>query len=170
MGTEATSFGSTLAGFVRTPVILAIGGGLAFQALGLTDLFKTQPMLDGVLEAVRLLAAMTTPLVAVLIGYQLYLQPGALTKPVVTVLVRLAIWVPAGLIFAHFVIGGWLGLDTDFQAAALTMVLLPAPFVIPIFMRDDGEAERSYILNTLTIGIVFTLITYAFVPLLFPPG
>jgi len=58
----------------------------------------------------------------------------------------------------------------------LTMVLLPGPFVIPIFMRANparplqAEADANYVVNTLTLGTLFTLAAYAFVPLLFPPA
>ncbi len=171
-----TSFGATLLGFVRTPVIVAIVGGLLFQAIGLTALFAASPLLDGVLEAVRLVGAITTPLVAFVIGYELALRPGALRAPALTAALRLLIWLPAGALFAWLVVGRWLGLDSVFQAAVLTMVLLPGPFVIPIFMRPDSahpersEADANYVVNTLTLGTLFTLAAYAFVPLFFPPA
>ncbi len=170
------SFRTTLLGFLRTPVILAIVGGLLFQALGLTALFTVHPLLDGMLEAVRLLGAMTTPLVALAIGYELTLRPGALRAPARTAALRVLIWLPAGLLFAWLVVGRLLGLDPVFQAAVLTMVLLPGPFVIPIFMRANparplqAEADANYVVNTLTLGTLFTLAAYAFVPLLFPPA
>jgi hypothetical protein len=171
-----SSFRFTLLGFLRTPVILAIVGGLLFQALGLTRLFTANPLLDGVLEAVRLVGAVTTPLVALVIGYELAFRPGALRAPALTAALRLLIWLPAGALFAWLVVGRLLGLDAIFQAAVLTMVLLPGPFVIPIFMRADAshlaqvEADANYVVNTLTLGTLFTLAAYAFVPLFFPPG
>ena len=170
------SFRTTLLGFLRTPVILAIVGGLLFQALGLTALFASTPLLAGALEAVRLVGATTTPLVALLIGYELAFRPGALRAPAVTAALRLLIWLPAGLLFAWLVVGRLLGLDALFQAAVLTMVLLPGPFVIPIFMRANpahaaqSEADANYVVNTLTLGTLITLAAYAFVPLFFPPG
>jgi hypothetical protein len=167
---ERGSFGATLAGFLRTPVILAILGGLAFGALGLTAAFERSPLLDGVLVALGLLGAMTTPLVALVIGSELELRPGALGKPLLAQGVRLLIWLPAGLLLAYGVVGGWLGLDAEFQAAALTMALLPAPFVIPIFRRGAAAEEANFVTNTLTLGTLATLLLYAIVPVLFPPG
>jgi hypothetical protein len=125
-------------------------------------------VLDGVLQAVRLAGAMTTPLVALVIGYELTFRAGALRRPLITTATRLLLWLPAGILFAYFVVGGLLGLDTVFQAAVLTMVLLPAPFVIPIFMRSTDEVETNAVVNTLTLGTVVTLVTYPFVVLLFP--
>ena len=160
---------ATVAGIIRTPVILAVAGGLVFQKLGLVPIFETDPLLDGILQAVRLVGAMTSPLVALAIGYELHFQQGALRRPLITQGVRLLIWIPAGVLFARMVVGGLLGLEPIFQAAILTMVLLPAPFVIPIVMRGSDEAESSYVVNTLTLGTLCTLVAYAVVPVIFPP-
>jgi predicted permease len=176
----------SLVKLLQTPVILAIVAGLLFNRLGLTALFSRQPLLDGLLEALRLAGAMTTPLVALAIGYELQMRPGALRDPLVTTAARLLIWLPLGYLFARFVVGGWLGRDTISQAAVMAMVLLPAPFVIPIFLRrkssapdntvsaaDAGGADdedANAVVNTLTLGTLVTLAAYAFVPLFFPPG
>jgi hypothetical protein len=170
MTAGAQSLRTTVVGFLKTPVILAILGGLLFHAVGLTALFRGQPVLNSVLETVGLLGAMTTPLVALVIGYELEFRPGELRGPLLTEGIRLLIWVPAGLLFAWLVVGGLLGLDTVFQAAVATMVLLPAPFVIPIFMREASEEDTNYVVNTLTLGTLVTLFAYALVPLLFPPA
>jgi hypothetical protein len=170
MTAGAQSLRTTVVGFLKTPVILAILGGLLFHALGLTALFRGQPVLNSVLETVGLLGAMTTPLVALVIGYELEFRPGELRGPLLTEEIRLLIWVPAGLLFAWLVVGGLLGLDTVFQAAVATMVLLPAPFVIPIFMREASEEDTNYVVNTLTLGTLVTLFAYALVPIFFPPA
>jgi predicted permease len=164
------SFGATLLGFLKTPVILAIVGGLLFNRLGLPDRFAAAPLLNSVLEMLGLVGAMTTPLVALVIGYGLELRPGALRGPVVTAGVRLAIWLLLGVPFALWVVGGRLELDAAFQAAVLTMILLPGPFVIPMFMREPSEEETAYVINTLTLGTLVTLFAYALVPILFPPA
>ena len=163
------SFSATLVSFLKTPVILAILGGLLFKSVGLTDLFTASPMLNSVLEAAALVGGMTTPLVALVIGYELAFRPGAMRGPVVTATARLVIWVSAGVLFTWLVVGRMLQLDTAFQAAVLTMVLLPGPFVIPMFMQGDDEADANYVVNTLTIGTLVTLFAYALVPVIFPP-
>jgi len=164
---------------LQTPVILAIIAGLASNQLGLTALSARQPLLDGVLDALRLLGAMTTPLVALSIGYELTLRPGALRAPMVAAFVRLLIWVPVGLLFARYFVGGVLARDIVYQAAVMTMVLLPGPFVIPIFLRRktsaagvpaDDDEDANVVVNTLTVGTLATLAAYAFVPLFFPPA
>jgi predicted permease len=169
LSTGAKPFRDTLLSFVRTPVILAILGGLLFKQVGLAALFASSPLTTGILDAVGLVGGMTTPLVAIVIGYELQLLPGQLGRPVRTIVTRLLIWVPAGLLFAYGVVGRLLGLDPLFQAAVLTMVLLPPPFVIPLFMRNAGEQEVNYVVNSLTLATLVTLVAYSLVPILFPP-
>lgn len=161
---------ATALSFLKTPVILAILGGLLFKATGLTELFAASPLLNSGLETLGLLGAMTTPLVALVIGYELTLRAGALAKPVRTVAVRLLIWLPFGLALSVFVVGRLLGLDQEFQAAVLTMVLLPPPFVIPMFMARATEEDANYVVNTLTLATLVTLFAYALVPTIFPPA
>jgi hypothetical protein len=168
--TGGQSSRDTVLGFLKTPVILAILAGLVFKQLGLPEGVAQSPLAGGVLEAIRMIGAMTTPLVALAIGYELQFRPGDLGRPLRTVGVRLLIWVPIGLALSSLVIGRLLGLDPVFQAAMLTMVLLPPPFVIPIFMRQDSGQDATYVVNTLTLATLVTLFAYAVVPLLYSPG
>jgi hypothetical protein len=173
-GLERLTYGArplaaTALNFVKTPVILAILGGLLFKATGLTEVFIASPLLNSGLETLRLLGAMTTPLVALVIGYGLQLRAGALAKPARTVSARLLLWLPFGLALSVFVVGRLLGLDQEFQAAVLTMVLLPPPFVIPMFMTKATEEDANYVINTLTLATLVTLFAYALVPTIFPP-
>ncbi|MFZ2358542.1 MAG: AEC family transporter [Anaerolineae bacterium] len=166
----ARPLSATALSFLKTPVILAILGGLLFKATGLTELFTASPLLNSTLETLGLLGALTTPLVALVIGYGLTLRAGALARPVRTVAVRLLLWLPFGLALSVFVVGRLLGLDQEFQAAVLTMVLLPPPFVIPMFMAKATEEDANYVVNTLTLATLVTLFAYALVPTIFPPG
>jgi len=178
MSTGGQSLRSTFVSFAKTPVIAAILGGLLFRQLGLTAFFEARALLNSTLETLSIVGSMTTPLVTLVIGYELVFRPGAMRRPVVTAGVRLVIWVSAGLLFAWLAVGRMLHLDTAFQAAVLTLVLLPGPFVIPMFMGDpsgakgavDEDIEANYVVNTLTLGTVITLFAYALVPMILPPA
>ena len=170
LSTGKRPMSDTFLSFLKTPVILAILAGLIFKQVGLAVFFSQSPLASGVLEAVRLVGAMTTPLVALAIGYELQFRSGDLGRPFRTVAVRLLIWLPAGLLLSNLVIGRLLGLDPIFQAAVLTMVLLPPPFVIPIFLRQASVEDTNYVVITLTLATLVTLFAYAVVPILYPPG
>lgn len=169
LSSGASSFRDTLLGFLKTPVIVAILAGLLANQSGLSSLLAASSLGDSILETLRLIGSMTTPLVAIAIGYELQLRAGELSKPVRTIATRLLIWVPAGLAFSLLVVGRLLNLDTAFQAAMLTMAILPPPFVIPLFMPNADEADVNFVVNALTLAILVTLVAYPLIPALFPP-
>jgi malate permease and related proteins len=152
------------AAFLRTPVILAIAAGMAGSAMGLGGVLDDSPIGGALLSALGLLAATTVPLIAIVIGYGTRLRRGSLGRPVRTVAVRLGTWVLLGLAFNAVVIDRLLGLDRLFQAAVMTMVVLPPPFVLPLFLGSSGrEDDREYVLDTLSVATLVTLVAFAVV-------
>lgn len=168
LSTGGKPFRDTVTNFFKTPVILAIFGGLLLGQTGLYTLLASFPLSNSFLSALALLGSLTTPLVTIVLGYELQLRAGALSKPARAVLARLSVWIPAALLFDYFVIRQWLQLDTAFQAAVLTLALLPPPFVIPLFMPNANEEDVNFVVNALTLATLVTLVAYSFVPVLFP--
>lgn len=170
LSSGAQPFSDTVKGFFTTPVILAILAGIVFNQLGLTTAFAERPLTASILETISLVGALTTPLVTVAIGYEIQLRSGNLRRPATTVAIRLAVWIAIGIGFSVLLIDRFLGLDREFQAAVLTMFVLPPPFVIPLFMENAALQDRDYVLNTLTIATVVTLFAFSVVSTLYPPG
>jgi len=166
----ARPFRATVQGFFKTPVIIAILGGILFSQLGLTESVRSTSLGNSLFETVALLGALTTPLVALAIGYELQLRSGGQRKPVLTVGIRLAIWITLGLVLNLFLIGRLLDLETGFQPAVMTMFVLPPPFVMPLFMNRASDDERNYVLNTLTLATVVALFAFAIVSMAYPPS
>jgi hypothetical protein len=170
---RAPTIGETLLAFVRTPVILAIVGGMAGSALGLGTVLDGSALGDAVLRTLGLVAALTTPLIALVIGASTALRRGSLGVPLRTVAVRLTIWVSLAVLFDVLVIDGLLGLDRLFQAAVLTMAVLPPPFVIPLYLPaaadgDPGSAEDQWTtVDTLSLATVATLIAIVVVSVVY---
>ena len=162
---RAPGASQTLLTFLRTPLILAIGAGVAGNLIGLGPVLDSSPVGVAVLRALALLGATTTPLIAIVIGYATRVRPGALGRPVRTIAVRLTAWVVLGFAFTQLIVLGALGLDPLFGAAVMTMVVLPPPFVIPIVMgsRPEDAGERDYVADTLTIGTIVTLVAFPLV-------
>jgi hypothetical protein len=166
---QATSFQNTLLSFLRTPVILAILGGVAFSQLGLQQVLSQQLWFGSIQATLQLIAALTTPLVTLIIGAEIRLERGNLSRPARTILLRYLVWIPAALALNALVVSRLLGLDTTYQAAVMTMAILPPPFVIPLFMHTAGPDEQAYVVNTLSLATVVTIIAYVFVTGLIPP-
>ena len=172
-GGSETPLRTTALTFVRTPVILAIASGIAGSAIGLGAALDASPIGEAVLATVGLVAAMTTPLICIVIGYATRLRRGSLGAPLRTVVVRMTLWVMLALAFNALVIDGLLHLDRLFQAAVLTMAVLPPPFVIPLYLRrpadghDAAAADHEYVLSTLSLATVATLVAFVVVSLLY---
>lgn len=167
----ATSFGATLRGFVKTPVILAIFLGIVFNRLGLEPVLRGWPPTDAVFRTLELLGAVTTPLIGLVIGYEVRLQRGALGLPARTIALRLAFWVPAGLLLNALVIRPLFGADPLLQAAVMTMFILPPPFVIPLYMGrvSQDQDERTFVVNTLSLATLVTLVAFTVITVVYRP-
>ncbi len=112
---------------------------------------------------------MTTPLIALAIGYEVRLQRGMLLKPAQTIALRLLLWTPAGLLLNALVVGPLFPGDRLLQAAVMTMFVLPPPFVIPLFMREPEGVDRTFVVNTLSLATLVTLVAFTAVAVLYRP-
>jgi len=106
----------------------------------------------------------TPVIIAIVIGYSTSFSAGSLSDPMRTLAVRLPIWIVLALLFNWLVIDMLLGLDRLFQAAVMTMAVLPPPFVVPLYMarargRDvSDDPDHDYLANTLSLATVVTLV------------
>jgi len=161
---QAPALSETAAAFVKTPVIIAIVAGVAGSLLGLAEPIESNAITNAGLETLALLAAVTTPAIAIVIGYSTAFSAGSLSDPARTLAVRLPIWITLAIVFNWLVIDQLLGLDRLFQAAVMTMAVLPPPFVVPLYMarargRDvSDDPDHDYLANTLSLATVVTLV------------
>ena len=168
MGSGAAPFSQTVRGFLTTPVILSIAGGILFNRLGIMPALTAFPLTNAVFDTLTLLGAVTTPLIGIVIGYEVNLQRRGLSAPLRTVGVRLAIWVVLGLLLNALVVSRLFPGDRMLQAAVMTMFVLPPPFVIPLFMRNASPEDQSYVVNTLSLATLVTLVAFTIVSVLYP--
>lgn len=152
------NFKHTLANFVKTPVIIAIFFGMIFNLTGLYTYLVQSAWGTTLFSTTNTLAGLTMPLVALIIGYTLNFKVKYLAPAVQVVILRLFVWITLALLMNFYIIKQWLGLERIFEVAVLVMAILPAPFVIPIYLKNAAEEDQGHILNTLSIGIVVSLI------------
>ena len=161
------SLQDTFINFLITPVIIAIIGGILFNVSGAYGYLESVLLGQTVFTAMNTVAGLTTPLVAIVIGYGLNFKPGRVFPAVQTVILRLVVWLSLALLVNQFIIRQWFHLDSIFEAAVLLMFILPAPFVIPLYSKSSDEAEQDYILNTLSIGTIAALIGVVVIRLIY---
>ncbi|HAJ37626.1 MAG TPA: hypothetical protein DCL15_18315 [Chloroflexi bacterium] len=167
LGSGAASLRQTVRGFFTTPVILSIFGGILVNRLGIMPTLTAFPLTNAIFATLGLLGAVTTPLIALVIGYEVNLQRRGLAAPVRTIGVRLVIWVGIGLLLNALVISRLFPGDRVLQAAVMTMFVLPPPFVIPLFMRNTTPDDQRYVVNTLSLATLVTLIAFTIVSVVY---
>jgi predicted permease len=109
----------TLVTFLKTPVIIGILAGGLTNVFGLYTIMEGQPITNSIMRTAEILAGMTTPLVAIVIGFGLRFRKGSLIEPAKTVILRSVLWIILALIFNALVIRQLMGLDRLFEAAVL---------------------------------------------------
>jgi len=164
-----TSLAETILGVTRSPVVLAIALGLLAGWSGLLRALQGRALAAGIPEAAALVGGMTTPLVALLVGSDLRLRARGLGRPALAIGLRLLVWIPVGLLVGELLVRRWLGLDRGVVAAVLLMVVLPPPFVIPIFLPEEERAELDFTVSSLALATVATLVAVTGLALAYPP-
>jgi predicted permease len=166
---KSGGFWQVLGGFVRTPVILAILLGVLGNALGLYAAVKDLAWYGALHNTLSMLGGMTAPLAALVIGSEIRFQGSDMRQAAFTAALRLLVWLPLALLFNALVINRLLGLDALFQTAVLCLAVLPAPFVVPLYLDDreqgTGDSQIAEVVNTLTVQTLLGLISFVIVVL-----
>ena len=143
--------------FLRSPVILAVLAGITLNLLGLRVRVFDLPLMGGLMATLQFLATMTIPLILLIIGYGIHIDRQGLRQALLVTGLRLGLLVPAALLLNAVLVRGLLGLSPAFEVALFTLLILPPPFIIPLYMRADQPDERRYVNNTLTIHTLATI-------------
>ncbi|MEA4895351.1 MAG: hypothetical protein VB064_08810 [Oscillospiraceae bacterium] len=158
-GTNATARQVVL-GFLKSPIILAIIAGIVISTAGLAGRIRDYQITGSIVNLLTLLGNLTVPLICMILGYELRISLDNFLKPVLTVLLRMALMLALAYVINEFLVIRLLRLDSGFTVALYTMFLLPPPFVIPIFIDQKAEKEKNDILNVISIHIIMTLAAF----------
>jgi malate permease and related proteins len=156
----ATSAGNLLKMFATSPVIIAILAGLVLNLVGLPRVIENIPLGNGVLNAIELVGSLTVPLILIVVGYGIQIDMNEFFYSARVILIRLLVNIPAALLLNHFVVRGLMGLDLGFQAALFTLLILPPPFILTLFMKQDLKEELHSVDNTLTLHTLVTIVIF----------
>lgn len=150
--------GQLVSAFFRSPVIVAILSSIVLNVLGLTGELYDAPVTGAVLGTMDFLSALTIPLVLMIVGYDIRLNFDGVRDALLVIGIRLAYLIPLALILNVVLIDGLLDLEEPFEAALFTLLILPPPFIVPLYMRPDADDERAYVNNVL---MLYTLVSVA---------
>jgi len=147
--------------FITNPALGAIILGLLLNVSGFsrwgTGCLPTE-VLFAVLEQ---LSSMIVPLILIIIGYNMRLQRKSFKNAFTLILQRLLVMAPLAAVFAGFVMKRFLNLDQYYIYGLITLILLPPPFVIPIFLDPKRKDELPGINGILMTYTFFTIILFS---------
>ena len=152
--TDLKAIGKDMA---TTPILWAVLAGVLLGATGLYGKLQSWGV-AGILDAsTSFISAPTGMIILLAVGYDLVLKEISWKKTGGLILMRLlemGIVMVCVVALNRFVLGG-----ISFEGAALLMVILPPPYVIPIFA--DEPAERAQIASALSAMTLMTMILFA---------
>jgi len=146
--------------FIRSPVIIAILAGIAASLLGLRDALYDGPIVGGVMNTLVFLAALAVPLILLIVGYGIRLDRQGVSEAIVPVSVRLAIVLPLALLLPVLLASSLLDGNEYSQAALFTLLILPPPFIIPLYMKPGMPDEQRYVNNALSLYTVISIVLF----------
>jgi predicted permease len=154
------SLAATARSFITSPVIVAIIAGTALNLLGAADWITTAVAPSAIMRAATMLGSIIGPLILIVIGHgtRLTLQGIADAAPVTAL--RFLIVGAIGLFVVPPVVEGILGLPRIFSHALFTFLILPPPFIIPLYIPSDRQDDLAYVNNVLSLSTVLSVAAF----------
>ena len=146
--------------FIRSPVVIAIIAGIGLNLVGARDLLYDAPVVGGVMNSLGFLGNLTVPLILLIVGYGIQLNRQGINEASKPVAVRAAILLPLALVLPPLLMGNLLGADDHAQAALFTLLILPPPFIIPLYMKQGVKDEQRYVNNVLSLYTLVTIVAF----------
>ncbi len=157
--------GELLSAFFTSPVIVGVLAGILLNVLGLEEALYQWPVTGAVMATLEFLGNLIIPVILIIVGYGIKLDLAGVRDAFRVVAIRLAILVPLALLLTFFLIRQVLQLEPLFEAALFTLLILPPPFIVPLYAKPELVEEKKYINNVLTLYTVvsITLFTIYFI-------
>ena len=143
---------------LKSPVVWSIVLGLTLSILGIWRFedAKIYTIMDSVFN---MISTPTSFLICLVIGNGIKFSFKGMKLEIATSIIRLFLTLIFATIIKQFVLDK-IGMGEIYTKALYIMFILPAPFVIPAFMENPSEEDKSYVANTLSIGTLFSLIGF----------
>jgi len=144
--------------FISSPVVIAIIGSLFLNIIGASKIVYQLPFVGGVMATLDFLSKLTVPLILIIVGFGIKFDRNRLGKALGIVALRFGIMTPIILIVNKFLIRNYLNLDQFFEIAVFTLLMMPPPFIVPLYADENLDAgEMSYINNVLALHSVISV-------------
>ena len=146
--------------FLLSPVIIGLLAGIAANLADIGESLHEWPLTGGVMNTLSFLAALTVPLILLIVGYGIHISRPGIKEALGPVAVRFAITLPLALVLPPLLVGNLLNGNEYSQAALFTLLILPPPFIIPLYMRQGIDDERRYVNNVLSLATLVSIVVF----------
>lgn len=153
-------YSRVLRSFFSSPIILAIIAALLLNLSGIGEWLTRFQLIGGVLHGVEMLSMLTTPLILLAIGYQLEFRDMNWTAAMRLIGLRLLLVGVLGTVLFMVTLHWIMPVSRLLGYAFLTFLLLPPPFIIPVFLGGKLEKEAYFYNNVLVLFTPVTLLLY----------
>lgn len=151
----------TVRSFLTSPIILAIISALFLNITGIYHTIEDFSLMEGFISACRIAGNLTTPLILLAIGFQMKFSGIEWSESIRMILLRFAVVIIAG-IGLFLILDTWvIEFDSIMIYALITFILLPPPYIIPIFLGEKFRENSSFYSSLLILATLATLIIYA---------
>ncbi len=139
---------------------LVDGAGVALNLLVGRDALAAGVVGSAFLQTVTYLSAMIVPVILVVVGYGTRLTRVGVRQAAPLVLVRFTVMLLIALAFNHVVVDLWLGLPPIVEASIFTLLILPPPFIVPIYLPRERRDELTLANNVLSLHTVISVAAF----------
>lgn len=141
---------ASLRAAAKSPPVWSIVLGLIGALAGLWQLEGT-PAYAAIDSVLSFMSLPTAFLICIVIGSGLRLSLRRMKLELLTA--ALKVLLAFGLAMAlHYAVFVPMGVPSGVSTALFVMSVLPAPFVLPVFMKNPSDDELHYVSNTLSLG------------------
>ena len=154
--TGGVHISQTIRKFFRTPTVIAILLGVAVNLLNVYPTLVTQTTGQAILRGLNMTSGMVAPLILIVIGNSLSFKKIPLRKSVVLLATRWLVVLGLGYTLLSLMTR-FLSLDPFFKIAFYAFILLPPPFILPLFIKPKNKTEIVFFSELL---IYYTLLSF----------
>jgi len=139
---KAFRFKETLGQLLRMPTIIAIILGVLVNLTGIRPLIAGNVIGQSVFAVIEFLKPVVSPLILIVIGYTMVFHRTDTGRTVSYILARIALVLGLGILTLLAATRLIPGLGTPlFVQAFFAFILLPAPYILPLYIRDRRESD-----------------------------
>lgn len=148
--------------FFKSPIIIAILTAIMFNLTGFYDMVAERAPVLLIMETLKMLTAIVTPLILLVLGSNLQFSTIPLKKGFHLIAFRFLGVLVGATLLAFFTNRFVMPVNSMMLYAFITFFLLPPPFIIPVFLGEKHREESRFYNSIL---ILATLVTLAVFPL-----